>query len=84
MQSAMWGSIAPAVWSFMLAARARGLGTCWTSLHLFFEEEAADILEIPYDDTMQACLIPVAYTKGTKFKPAAREPLDTMVHWESW
>jgi nitroreductase len=83
-QSALWGTIAPAAWSFMLAARARGLGTVWTSLHLFFEEEAAQVLGIPYAEVMQACLIPVAYTQGTRFKPGWREPLDTMVHWETW
>ena len=84
LQSAQWGSIAPAAWSFMLAARARGLGTCWTSLHLFFEEEVAKLLGIPYAEVMQACLIPLAYTKGTEFKPGRREPLRTVVHWDSW
>jgi len=83
-QSALWGSIAPAAWSLMLAARARGLGTVWTCLHLFFEEEAAQVLGIPYAEVMQACLIPVAYTQGTRFKPGWREPLETMVHWETW
>lgn len=66
---------APAAWIFMLAARARGLGTCWTSLHLFFEEEVAKLLGIPYAEVMQACLIPLAYTKGTEFKPGRRDPL---------
>ena len=84
LQSAQWGSIAPATWSFMLAARARGLGTCWTSLHLFFEKEAANIIGIPYQEMMQACLLPVAYTKGTSFKPGKREPLESVVHWDSW
>jgi nitroreductase len=83
-QSAMWGTIAPATWSFMLAARARGLGTVWTSLHLLFEEEAAHVLGITSAEVMQACLIPVAYTQGTHFKPGWREPLDTIVHWETW
>ncbi len=83
-QAGKWGSILPAAWSFMLAARARGLGTCWTTIHLASEREAADILGIPYDEVMQAALIPVAYTKGTDFKPAPRDPLATMVHWESW
>lgn len=83
-QSALWGTIAPAAWNFMLAARARGLGTVWTCLHLFFEEEAAQVLGIPYAKVMQACLIPVAYTQGTRFKPAWREPLDTIIHWETW
>ena len=83
-QAAIWGSILPATWSFMLAARARGLGTAWTTLHLTFEEEAAEVLGIPYREVMQAALIPVAYTKGTDFKPVLRRPLDEMVHWESW
>jgi nitroreductase len=83
-QSAMWGSIAPATWSFMLAARTRGLGTAYTSLHLFAEERAAQALGIPYPDIMQAALIPVAYYRGDTFKPAKREPLQTMVHWDRW
>ncbi len=82
--STWWGSIAPAAWSFMLAARARGLGTAWTSLHLFFEEEAAELLGIPYDEVMQAALIPVAHTIGTDFRPGARNPLDSFVAWDRW
>jgi len=83
-QSAQWGSIAPATWSFMLAARARGLGTCWTSLHLYFEKQAAEIIGIPYEDVMQACLLPLAYTVGTKFKQGKRQPMESVVHWDSW
>lgn len=83
-QSAVWGSIAPAAWSFMLAARSFGLGTSWTSFHLFYEEEAANILNIPYKDVMQAALIPVAYTIGTDFKLAPRNSVHTMVHWNTW
>jgi nitroreductase len=83
-QSALWGSIAQASWSFMLAARARGLGTVFTDVHLSFEEEMAKVLGIPYADIMQAALIPVAYTRGRRFRPAPRDPLHTMVHWEGW
>jgi nitroreductase len=83
-QAALWGTIAPAAWSFMLAARARGLGTVWTTIHLYHEREAAEILGIPYDEVMQAALTPVAYTIGTEFKLAKREPLETMTHWEGW
>ncbi len=83
-QSGVFGSILPAAWSFMLAARARGLGTCWTTIHLMHEKEAAELLGIPYDKVMQVALIPVAYTQGTDFKPAPRDPLATMVHWENW
>lgn len=83
-QAGLWGSILPAVWSFMLAARARGLGTVWTTLHLAYEKEAAEILGIPYEKITQTSMIPVAYTLGTDFKPGPREPLDTILHWDQW
>jgi nitroreductase len=83
-QSGVWGSILPAVWSFMLAARERGLGTSWTTVHLFFEQEAAELLGIPYEKIMQTALIPVAYTLGTDFSPAQREPLDSVLHIDGW
>ena len=67
----------------MLAARLVGLGTTWTSFHLLFEEEVA-ILDIPYKEVMQAALIPVAYTIGTDFRPAPREPTPRMTHWDRW
>ena len=68
----------------MLAARARGLGTAWTTLHLMHEKEIADLLGIPYDDIMQVALIPIAYTKGTNFKPAYRPPVETVMHFDTW
>jgi nitroreductase len=83
-QAAQWGTIMPAVWSFMLAARSRGLGTCLTTMHLRFEREAAEVLGIPYEDVMQVGLIPVAYTIGTDFKVAARQPMERVMHWETW
>ncbi len=82
--SSILGSILPSAWSFMLAARARGLGTSWTTLHLMFEEEAAGVLGIPFAEFSQVCLTPVAYTRGTDFKAAAREPLTGILHWDSW
>ncbi len=83
-QASKWASIIPAAWSFMLAARSRGLGTAWTTFHLAHEQEAARVLGIPYHEVMQAALIPVAYTIGTDFKPGRRRPLETMVHWDGW
>jgi nitroreductase len=83
-QASRWGSIVPAIWSFMLAARSRGLGTSYTTMHLSFEEEAAALLGIPYADYTQAALIPVGYTLGTDFKPGARIPLDTVLHVDTW
>ena len=81
--AAMMGSIFPAVWSFQLALRARGLGSCLTSLHLFNEKEAADLLGIP-DDVLQVALLPIAYTKGTDFKWAKRPEPSTIIHWNEW
>lgn len=79
-----WGSILPAVWSFMLALRERGLGSAWTTLHLPKEREAAELLGIPFDDYTQAGLFPVAYTKGTDFKKASRVPAEQLIHWNRW
>jgi nitroreductase len=84
LQAARWASIIPAAWSFMLAARSRGLGSVWTSFHLLYEREAAELLGIPYEQVMQAALIPLAYTIGPDFKPGRRKPLETMVHWGRW
>ncbi|MEM1230591.1 MAG: nitroreductase family protein [Pseudomonadota bacterium] len=83
-QSSMLGSVIPAAWSFMLAARARGLGTCWTTLHLNHERAIAEILGIPYEEVTQIALIPIAYTKGTDFKPGARKALETVTHFDRW
>ena len=82
-QASMYGSILPAVWSFMLAARARGLGCAWTTIHLFYEKEAAEILGIP-DNVTQAALLPVAYFTGDDFKPAKRIPSRELTYFETW
>jgi nitroreductase len=82
--ASFFGSVIPAAWSFMLAARARGLGTAWTTLHLVFEREAADLLGMPYEQVTQVALIPVAFTIGTDFKPAKRVPAEQVTHWNEW
>lgn len=81
-----WASLFPAVWSFCLALRSRGLGTCWTTLHLLGdgEKKVADVLGIPYEKFSQGGLFPIAYTKGTDFKPAKRLPAEQLTHWNSW
>ncbi len=84
LQSSLWSSIYPATWSLMLAARSRGLGTVLTVNHLFFEQEAAEILGLPYEEVTQAALIPVAYTLGTSFRSAVRPPLASVLHWDRW
>ncbi len=77
-------NILPAAWSLMLAARARGLGTAWTTLHLRRERDVAEVLGIPYDTVAQAVLTPLAYTRGTDFRPAARPDPESVIHWDTW
>jgi len=79
----LMGSIMPAMWSFQLALRSRGLGSCLTTLHLAKEQEAADLLGIPEHMT-QAGLLPVAYTKGTDFKPAQRDDVAKITYLDTY
>jgi nitroreductase len=81
--AAAWASIIPAGWSFLLALRSRGLGSVWTTMHLFKEKEVAELLGIPATVT-QAALFPVAYTIGTDFRPAKRPPAETITFWNTW
>ena len=83
-QASVYGSILPAVWSFMLAARARGIGSAWTTLHLPFEKEAAELLGIPFERFTQVALLPVAYFTGETFSRAARIPGKRLTHWDQW
>ena len=78
-----YGSIMPAVWSFALALRSRGLGSVWTTLHLAYEREVAELLGIPANVT-QVALLPVAYTVGLNFKPAARQPIEGFTYWNRY
>ncbi len=82
-QASTYGGILPAAWSFMLAARARGLGTAWTTIHLLKEREISDLLGIPAEWT-QVALFPVAYYTGDDFRPAHRLPAEQMTHWDAW
>jgi nitroreductase len=82
--AAFFGSIMPATWSFCLAARARGLASALTTMHLAFEEEAAAILEIPVDKVTQAALVPVAFLLGDAPGRGARRPLAEVLHREHW
>jgi nitroreductase len=82
-QAGLWGSLLPAAWSYQLAARARGLGSAWTTLHLRYEKEIAELLGIP-PHVRQGVLLPTGYYTGETFKPAPREPLDTVLHLDRW
>ena len=83
-QASLWGSVIQATWSFMLALRARGLGSAWTTGHLFREKEMAQLLGIPIEAYTQVGLFPIAYTIGTDFRPAYRKPLSEVVSWNGF
>lgn len=82
-QAGVWGSLLPGAWNLSLALRARGLGSSWTTLHLTYEKEIAELLGIPAT-VHQGVLLPVAFTKGTDFRPAGRRPLDDVLHIDGW
>ncbi len=82
-QATLYGSIFPAIWSLMLALRARGLGSSLTTLHLMYERGAAALLGIP-NNVRQVALLPVAYFKGTAFHPAKRLPAREVTSWNGW
>jgi nitroreductase len=79
----VWAAIYPAVWSFQLALRSRGLGSVLTTLHLPRAADAAALLGIP-DGVLQAGLIPVAYYTGRDFRPAVRRPAEEITYWNTW
>jgi nitroreductase len=83
-QPGFWGSVVPAVWSFMLALRARGLGSTWTTMTCRREREVAEVLGVDHHDFTQVGMFPVAYTLGTEFKPAPRLDPSTVIHWNRW
>ena len=82
-QASLYGSIFPAIWSFQLALRARGIGSTLTTVHICHEQEVAKLFNIPEDFT-QAALLAVAYFKGNDFRPAERLPAVSRIHWNGW
>lgn len=83
-QASSWGSVVQAVWSFFLALRSRGLGSAWTTGHLWREKQLAELLGIPYEHYTQVGLFPVAYTVGTDFRRGYRKPLEEVVGWNQF
>jgi len=81
--AAFYGNILPAAWSLMLALRARGLGSAWTTLALRHEKDIARLMQIPRDIT-PAALLPVAYFIGEDFHPAQRVPARERTYWNTW
>lgn len=83
-QGSAYGSIIQATWSFFLALRERGMGSAWTTAHLWREREMAELLGVPYEHYTQIGLFPIAYTKGTRFSPAYRKPIAEVASWNGF
>jgi nitroreductase len=81
--AAYYGSVLPGVWSFQLAARARGIGSAWTTFHLEHEAEIAELLGVPPSVT-QVCLLAVGYYTGDSFAPAPRRPAAEVTYLNRW
>jgi nitroreductase len=82
-QASFWASILPAAWSFMLAARSRGLVTSYTARGLDREADLAAVLGLPFPEVTQAGLIAVGHPDTQSFKPAKRCPLGDVLTWNT-
>ncbi|MER7128597.1 nitroreductase family protein [Streptosporangium saharense] len=82
-QAGLWASLLPAMWSYALAARSRGLATTWTSVHLDREREAAELLGLP-PNVRQGGLLPTAHGLKTVYGPGPRLPLEEVLHIDGW
>jgi nitroreductase len=65
--------------NLLLAARARGLGAAFTTLHLHANDEIRETLGVPADVTIEVT-IPVGWP-ATGFGPLRRRPVDDVLHW---
>jgi nitroreductase len=82
-RASLYGGIFPAIWSFQLALRSRGLGSALTTLHLDYEREVGAALDIP-ETVTQVALLPVGYYTGDDFRPASRRSVTELTYWDSW
>ena len=80
-QASAYGSIVQATWSFFLALRERGMGSAWTTAHLWREKEMAALLGVPFARYTQIGLFPIAHTLGTDFSTAYRKSFDDVASW---
>jgi len=78
-----YGSILPAAWSLMLALRARGLGTTWTTLLSARQDDVKAVLGMP-EGTLQTVMLPVAFTKGAVLRRAQRMSAKEVAFQNYW
>lgn len=81
--SGVFGTVLPAIWSFQLALRSRGLGSTYTCIHLHEEEAMREVLGIP-ETVFQVAMLPVAYTIGLDFRVADRASPQEVISFNRW
>ena len=78
------GSIFPAVWSAMLAARADGVGSALTSVLSFKAEQVLELLEVPDGQGWALnCVVTMGYPTG-RWGVAPRQPATQVACRNGW
>ena len=78
------GSIFPAIWSAMLAARAEGIGSSLTSVLAFRTADVLEILGVPTNEGWNmACCVPMGYPTG-RWAVAPRRPAHEVSFRNRW
>jgi nitroreductase len=70
----------PAAQNLIVAARALGLGTVFTTFHMMCEPEVREILALPQTHRIQVT-IPLGWPEG-RFGPVKRKPVEQVIHWD--
>ena len=78
----LYASIYPAVQNMLLAARALGVGSVLTTIHIRRADDMNALLGIP-DDVETCALLPMGYPKG-HFGPTQRMPWQEVTFIDRW
>ncbi|MEE9414711.1 MAG: nitroreductase family protein [Acidimicrobiales bacterium] len=77
------GSIFPAIWSAMLAARAEGVGSSLTTILALKGDAVPSLLGVPTENWQMAACVPMGYPLG-KWGVAKRRPADEVTYRNKW
>jgi nitroreductase len=77
-----WSALYPAAQNILLAARALGLGTTFTTMHMTAEPTVREVLGLP-DHIRIAAMIPLGWPDAA-FGPVNRRPVEDFVHRNHW
>ena len=77
-------SVFPAVQNMLLAARGLGLASVLTTFHTRFENEVAEILQLP-ENVQTAALLPFGFPEeGHGYGPTRRPTVHEEMHFDRW